>query len=518
MSTEQEVDQTDSRVVAAAKSGATDSSPPSPSPWEKVLSKLHWRAHCLLPDLIRHPAGLRVDAARDQKENENSRVAPDAGLRAPMIWGVEFYGPAEIGHLYEGLARLGWKRAGGWKAEHDAAHRVRAMRSHGAGAWTNLGSVRRRGDTSLRTDLNFAPLPDGIESLTVVASQVTASLTALVIGFELRDALAGCYEAEINKDRRTRHKRVHRSWTVEWVEPGHQKKHAVAAARGARRSMVGAWFARHFPGYFCGLNLRERFPTMELLVARGLASNGEDGSSDRHYYDWRWLLMEASPYEQWRSSNEPGLQLSLESGWDEDRGLHIYITLDPSVFPDKALEGYGGSGLQAYSWYCDLRFTRLFVHFSTIQFLRVHTQELHVARERLKIARSKSRNVPRTLDEIGGFFDRTLGSPATFRELSALSEHPIVFRRSCGDFYSQPWPDEEPQMLHAAIESGVRERSVRLTEDEASLRTHFEQLTTVLSIRESIRLQRRTLLLTFIALTVALASLLIAIYGPARLT
>lgn len=507
----------DEQPPVPTEESAQDVSVPVQRPrWRQWSSKLYWRAHCLAPYLVPHPGGkLEFDTERDQEENEKSRIEVGRNLRAPMIWGVELYGPAEISSLYAGLSRLGWSRAGGWKPEHDAEDQVRRMRSNGAGSWLNIGHVRGRSASgSFPLNDNYAPLPHGVESLIVGASQITASLTAVVIGFHLEESFATRYESEINTDRQMHRRRIPRSWTVEWNGPGHQKEEAVASVRRDSRAMVGAWFSRHLPGYFSALNLEERFPTMELLVARGISLRESDEPSSRRQFDWQRLLVNTSPYDVWDSNDNPGLQLGLEHCYDSNTGLHVYITLDPSALPDSALEGRGERSSRAYSWHCDRMFSGFLVHMAAIEYLKIHAQELHTTRERLKLTRSNSRNVAKTLDEIGRFFDTTLGSPAIIRELVVHSESEVWFRRSCEDFGSKPFEDEEHRMLYADVQSGVRNRSMRLMEDEAALRTHFEQLTTILSVRESIRLQRRTLLLTLITVGVALGSLAVAIYGP----
>ena len=516
MSAEDQDDQAPSPPVEVEEPNHANSSYDPSSPLKRRLSKLHWRAHCLAPNFIPHPGGdMDFAPAHDQEENENSRVDLGRELRAPIIWGVELYGPAEIGSLYAGLKRLGWSRAGGWKQEHHSVTQIRRIRSHGAGAWVNLGIVRPRGDdASFSTDKNLAALPAGVDLLIVSALQITPSLTALVIGFQVDEPLAQRYELELNKDRKTLRRRRPGTWSIEWVGPAHQKQHAVNAVRGERRAMVGTWFARNLPGYFCSLELGGAYPTMELLVARGLDLRDEKPGR-RALHSWQRLLMNPSPYESWDSSECPGLRIGLEWHLDEDTGRHVYITLDATAFKEKALDAYGGPSLRAYSFYRDRRFTNLLVHFAAIEFLRIHTQDLHEAREQLNIARSGSSDVTKTLVEIGRFFDRTLGAPAIIRELATHSQDEIWFHRSCGDFGADAWQDGgERRMLYTDVQNGVRNRSIRLSDDEASLRTHFEQLTTILSVQENIRLQRRTLLLTFIALAVAFGSLLIAIYGP----
>lgn len=459
---------------------------------------------------------MDFDRARDVEENEKSRVDPSRELRSPMIWGVELYGPAEIGGLYAGLKKLGWSRAGGWKPEHNAASQIRRMRSRGAGAWLNLGIIRRRGDGApYNLDKNFAALPDGVDFLIVSASQITPSLTAIVIGAQLQEPVARRYETELNKDRQTLRQRTQGSWSIAWVDPCNQKERAIRAARTEFRRMVGEWLARNLPGYFSGLGLGGRLPTMELLVAHGFNLKDENDSNRRRSCSWQQLLVNASPYETWDSPSLPGLQVGLEWHHDEDSGCHAYISLDPSTFPDAALKHYGEASFRTYSSYCDEKFTNLLVHLATIEYLKLQAQDLQAARENLKIASSRGSDTSKRLGEIGQFFDRTLGTPATIRELAAISKDDWSYKDSCDDFGANSWRDHgERRMLWTEVQSGVRNRSLRLADDEALLRTHFEQITTILSVQENIRLQGWAIAIAVLALAAAVGSLYVAADGP----
>jgi len=392
------------------------------------------------------------------------------------------------------------------------------MRAHGEGAWLNIGVINQPGDkTSFALGkLNKATLPEGVASLIVEVCQVTDSLTGVVIGFQLEDKPSKRYETEINRDRRTIRQRSRGSWTMEWIDPVNQKIQSVNDARKERRAMVASWFAHHFPGYFCNRKLSERFPTMELIVARDLSLPSAKNPSGRRHLEWPRILLSTSPYDAWDSPSRPGLQLGFEWNLDNHPGLHSTIVLDPSSFSDETIGSHRGTGLRAYSWYCNEEFGDFLTHCAVIEYLRTQADDLHHTRERLKLTRSKHRNIAKTLDEIGRFFDGNIGSPAVARELVAYSEHDVWFSRSCGDLGTDPWHDGERRKLAVEMQSGVRQRASRLMENEASLRTHFEQLTSVLSVRESIRLQRWTLFLSLIAVIVALGSLWIAIGVPPK--
>lgn len=55
--------------------------------------------------------------------------------------------------------------------------------------------------------------------------------------------------------------------------------------------------------------------------------------------------------------------------------------------------------------------------------------------------------------------------------------------------------------------------ATRLVQDEAVMREHFAQLSSILSIGENVKVQHRMELLTVVAVTVAVLSLLVALAG-----
>jgi hypothetical protein len=429
-----------------------------------------------------------------------------------MVWGVELYGPTEIESLYLGMKKLGWMRVGAFNADDSAVNHIRRRRSYGSGGWMNIGRVSPKGEhaPSLLAK-NFAPLPPGVESLLARVFHITPSLTAVLIGFQLQESLASLYECEINRDRRTIRRRAHRPRTIELLGPGHQKREAVVATRHRLRRTAGHWFACHLPGYFCGLKVPTDLPTMELLVGRGLDLSDTDSPSRGMLHGWPRLLLNVPPHELWTDNGHSGLQLAFEQHRDKDEGSHLVVALDTKTFSEEATKQVGGRKATAYSWICNEILSGTLVHVATIEYLKEHTRDIHLTRQNLRNARSGRRHVSRTLDEIGLFFDRTIGSPAIFSELAKNSGNEGWYRHDCGSFTNSGWRDEDKKRkLYDVIRRQVFRLSSHLAEEEARLRGHFEQLSTILSIRESIKAQRRMELLTVLVLLVAFASLVIA--------
>lgn len=495
--------------------------PPEPppsrdSPQRKWLRKLHWQAHWLLPNLIPGPYRMDREYERehDRKENERIRVPLEVELRVSMIWGVELYGAAEVEGLYSGLEKLGWKGVAAWKEKDSVLSWVRERRSFGGRGWLNVGQVlrkERRGNALLIN--NFAALPPGVESLTISAHQITSSLTAMLVGFELGESLASRYATELNRDRMTYRRRSFRSRrAIESIGPENQKKEAIELVRRDLRRMVGSWFGQNIPGFFSGLNRPEKFPTMELLTSQGGPIFHEPENSPREgFTGWRWALANISRHETWTYEGMPGLELSMNRFSEEEEGLHILTAFDVAAFPEEKMEIYGGKTMNAIRYVCHEKLGGILIHASTLEYLKEQLRDINVTRENLKKARSGRRSVKRSLHEISQFFDRTLGSPAIARELDRNSKHVGFYNHDCPSFTAPGWGGgDKSRELTEEIRGGVNYLANRLTEEEVSIREHFEQVSAVLSVRESIRAQRRMEWLTVLALVVAFASLMVA--------
>lgn len=489
-------------------------SPPPTKTWiRKWREKLHWRSFWLLPNLMPHPYG--ADRAywrdRDKRENERTCVQEDLELRVRMVWGVELFGPAEIENLYAGLKKLGWRTVG---QRSSIQSWIQHQRTFGYGGWLNVGYVLDRTDRDRNFMIqNYSKLPPGVSGLVVRCHQITPSLTGLLIGFELNEATARCYENELNRDRAMIFKRSDTRFAISHWGPEHQKRESLDQARSKLRRIAGAWFEQYLPGFFCSLQRPEAFPTMELLtVKEGPILHDPAGLPRGGFSGWRRLTAHAISWDVWSCEDVPGLQLTLSRSQEDVDGFHIIAALDESKLLEDDMKPYGGKSPRAITHKFNEELEGLVIHAATFQYLREQSRDIKLTRVGLKKARSGMRSVTRTLQEIGLYFDRTLGSPAIARELAKKSETAGWYRH---DFLKFTMPtrgkDSEPLDLSEEIRSGVHHLASRLNEDEAAMRAHIEQISSVLSVRESIKVQRRMEWLTIIAVIVAIATLAITL-------
>lgn len=470
--------------------------------------KLVWRAFWLLPQLLPHP--YRTDRAswrnRDQKKNEQTRVPEDQELRVGMVWGVELYGPAEIENLYVGLKKLGWRSV----AERSSIQNwIQHQRAFGYGGWLNVGYVRDRTDRDKNFMIhNYSKLPPSVSALVVRCHQISPSLTGILIGFELNESTARCYADELNRDRAMILKRDARFSVSHW-DPEHQKRESVDEARSRLRRVAGAWFEQNLPGFFCSLQRPEAFPTMELLtVKNGPILHDPEKLPEEVFFSWRRLTTNTIPWDVWSCEEVPGLQLTMSRSRDDADGFHITVAMDESKLIEDEMKPWGGKTTHAITHRFNEELEDLLIHASTIQYLREQSRDIKLTRVGLKKARSSRRSVMRTLQEIGLYFDRALGSPAITKELAKKSEGTGWYSRDFPKFtMPSKGKNNEPLDLSEYLRSSVHHLASRVNEDEAAMRAHFEQISSVLSVRESIKAQRRMEWLTAIAVIVAVVTL-----------
>jgi hypothetical protein len=486
---------------------------PAPSVFKRLAIKLHWKAYLLLPNRIPHPYGedLEYEQSRDQVENNETCVPADVGLSVPFIWGVELYGPSEIDALYESLKKLDWLRVGAWNEKETVLDWVQQTRMTGTRGWMNVGVVRRLNSPRgpFGTD-NTAKLPAGVESLLVRVIQATPSLTAVKIGFQLTESVALCYENEINRPRSSQRRPNRRLGSVSIFGPDNLKQEGVEHTRLKLRDLVASWFEQNMPGFFCGLQKRGAVPVMELLTARDVSILDWSSTSDGIVDGWRRFISRAPPYDVW-SLPDSGLQLDIvRRRWNEPEGLHVVAALTCSHVPDKALVGRGARSPWTYSLICDDALDELLVHLALIEYLKYQASDVKLTRAGLKRAGAGGR-VKSLAIEISRFFDRMLGAPAIARELAEQSKNAGAFGHSCPKFTSPRLGAlDKLQDLPEHLRAYTHFLAAKFNDEEAAMREHLEQMSTVLSVRESIKAQRRMEWLTLIALVIAAGSLLVA--------
>lgn len=498
----------------------TDEAPQKPVRQDNRLQrlgrKLWWRAHWLLPNALPHPYGEETEyrVNHDKESNEASRVPYDEELRVRVMWGMELFGPAEIELLYEKLARLKWTAGIARSKADGASNWVRHQRAYGGdGGWYNVGIVADRGDRQRFHMLeNYASLPSEVERLLVRIYQLTPSLTCVLVGFVFKEQTSRSYEAELNRDRKSIKERSRHGWRISTLDPTHLKQRSIELTRSRIQNLARNWFCTNLPGYFCGLPDR-RMPTAELITTQASQLMADVRGEPRSiHFGWRQLLGYLSPRYVWTYAECPSLRFIAGGHGFTDESFHLVVSLCTSELPEKDLEYLGGHERGAYVHYCHELLDGILSNYAGVAFLKEISKDLKISRSELKIARLGRRGGVRVLERIQSFFDRSLGTPAVATELRDRSKSLGLYQHECSRFTSpKGTTNKESMEIAKFLCYQTHFLAARVISEEHSTREHFEQLSSILSVRESIKAQRRIEVLTVVALVVAIGSLIVAL-------
>jgi len=359
---------------------------------------------------------------------------------------------------------------------------------------------------------NYAPMPDVVEHLLVRIFQLTPSLTSVLVGFVFKERFERSYEVQLNRDRKTARECSLRRSSISILDPGHLKRRSLEQARARTRDVARRWFDANMPGFFCGLR-DDRMPTAELITtqAQNLLSEEADGPTSIHF-GWRRLLSNSSHFDVWTYADCSGLRFVTDDrGWTKETP-HLVVALCASDVPEDVLKHWGGHERHAYIAYCHERMDGILSNYAGLAFLRETSKDLKISRAALNIGNVSRRRSVRTLEQIQSFFDRSLGTPAVATELLDRSKHVIYYKHECARFLSPGWAkDDVPREFGTVLCEQTQFLASKVISEEHSMREHFEQLSTILSVRESVRAQRRMEWLTVVAVVVAAASLYAAL-------
>lgn len=471
------------------------------------LRKISWRLFWLAPNTIT-PIGLghiKDHKKHDSKENAETRLPENIEIRSEQFYAVELYGPAEIETLYSRLEELGWNQDAviDRPSPSDWIRRQRAY-GHG-GAWLNLGPVVRKKDRGKFFNLrNYTSLPEEFEYVDIAIFQITPSLTALSIAFFINDVFANSYKEELEKPRSSYYCRG-KNWSIITVSPAQQKSAAALKFRENMRFTCRNWIAENFPGIFCRNGQMEAFPSLEVLVCKGYSLKPAPG--EPAFSQWRHALVNIAPHDVWTHSIEQGIQLAFCDFAFDKSSMHSIATLDHESFSEEKIKTYGGTSNKSLCRYARDELEQPLIHQACISYLKEQNKNLNKSRERIEALSKNHKNSKEVISQIQSFFSGAAGIRILSKELNDLAEKSRLYFADLKPYQADSWNNEEKISLHNSAQKHLSFHSKRVMEEEVALRSHLEQITTILNTVESISAQRRMERLTVVAVLVAIGSL-----------
>ena len=478
--------------------------------YSKILKKFRIWGHRISPKLIFHPneTSLRDYRRRDDEENLESQLPDGEVLSVAAIWAVEVYGPSEIDSLYKNLTRLGWgsPRIGG---RHNAVDWINEQRMYGSVGNFNIGVVTRKGDNRfLFGERTFAILPQGVDYLRVYLYQLSASLTCLRIGFVIKDGFDIGYRDAIDREYKTQ-RIAQRRGLIYYEGVVNSKIKEISRIRVEYRKIATDWISKELPGFFCGAQDGNRIPTAELIFTdKQFLFGKEDPNSESSNFNWRRIVINSAHDSEWTAEGFDALQMVMDECAGNER-YHTVIALKTSSVSSENMRHRGEPNKSSYVSLCEENFGGALVYMAGLAFLREIGRSIKVAREELKL-NSKKSDVIRKLVVIENFISNSIGKPSIAAELRNEANREGAFRHWCEKFTMIGWPPSEILSLPKVLAQRTVYFADKFIAEEATAREQFEQLSSILNTRESIKTQARMEIWTLVAILLALASLFAA--------
>jgi hypothetical protein len=488
---------------------------PQISAHAKIWRKLRILAHRVLPKLILHPneQPLSVYQEKDNEKNLQSRLPEGEIVTFAAIWAVEVYGPSEIDVLYKNLTRLGWdnSRIG---ASRDPVNWINEQRMYGSVGTFNVGLVTRKGDNRfLSSNKNVAGLPPEIDYLLVYLCQLSASLTCLRVGFVIKDGFDKEYENVLAKQHITQ-RGVHETGHIYYEGVTNSKINDISKARSKHRKIAVDWINKEVPGFFCQAKDGNKMPTSEFIFTNKESLFGkDDASSGIPPFHWRRIIINAVHDRQWTAEGLTGLQMATDE-FDGNERYHTVIALKTSAISADDMKHRGEFGKSGYINLCEDYFGGALFYIAGLAFLKEIARVIKVSREELRLNNKKS-DVLLKLEIIESFISNSIGKPSIALELRDEASRINAFRHWCENFIMTRWPNNEILSLPEVFAKNMIYFADKFIAEEATAREQFEQLSSILNTRESIKTQARMEKWTLFAIVLAVASLFAALLALA---
>lgn len=485
-----------------------------PTPiWKKRLRRLVWPLHARFPKVVPNPYGSEKEyySKRDAEQNSKSALDKDVSLNLSCILVSEIFGPKEIDSLYNNLKKIGWDQERVHIREETNIDWLRTQRLYGTAGTMPIGWIHRPEDIKRNVGVRYtAQFPREFSSLLVNIEQLTPSVTCLSVGFILTDNASLEYANEINRIAQTTFvpKRRRRPYSI--MSPAHMKEERVRRVRQKYLDLSISWISNNFPGFFTENCERRYFPTAEFLLLDGFNPFDRDASQDRGWEHWSQFVNIGNYFDSWTCTSVPSLKFSFESRRNEKNPNHMTIALRWDTLSDEDRKTYSGESLGSKTYFANDRLSGIISRYALTSYLSELLRYLKETRQSLSAA-SKERHTTNEVENISGFFRRSVGVPSIAREVLALSQNDASFRWNSTGFTRKIYHDEDNAYeIKEGLKFFLGRLSQKLLEEDQDTREYLNQLASAVGTKESIAAQRRMEFITFAALVVAVISMIVA--------
>lgn len=252
--------------------------------------------------------------AIDPKWNESSSVPEGERVDLHCVWGVEFYTPSHFDGLVSSFERLARDMPWQGVSRHDPADWLRSLRpSRFSGGWLNLDPFAPTEEMIYAIGAQYrVPMPEQFRYAKAMMHSVSASLTALVVGFVLTDEHSKSIHEVLQQDRESSLIPKGLGYTV--YDPANQKKDDLKRLRDEHAAAITDWFGDQFPGVFSSGTQNGRVPTCELITTRQAVPFPTQVEREGSMGHFMGLLGIDIGWYAWKSADTAGLRFGTIFG------------------------------------------------------------------------------------------------------------------------------------------------------------------------------------------------------------
>lgn len=439
------------------------------------------------PDASGHEADVERWRAYDPKWNESSSVPEGERVDLHCVWGVEFYTPSHFDGLVSSFERLAHDMLQrGLSSRSDPAEWLHSLRpSRFSGGWLYLDPFAPTEQMIYAVGAQYkVPMPEYFRYAVAKLHSVSASLTALVVGFVLTDEHSKSIHELLQEDRESSLIPKGQGYTV--YDPANQKRDDLKRLRDERSAAITDWFGNQFPGVFSSGTLQGTMPTCELITTRQAVPFPAQVERERLMGHFMGLLGIDIGWYAWKSADTAGLRFGTIFG---SRYHAVMAVRDDEL--TAAMGEDSESSRSARVQYVELEAGEVVLAWAiTVLIDECTTQIVKARNTQLQKIKSRDRAVA-ALDDIE---NEMLGAADVAAVAVELAEHAGA-RRLFGDSVPtfipvEPRQGEESVSMADRRHEDIHDKASWLQQFELATRERATQIGTLIGASENVRLQK----------------------------
>lgn len=464
------------------------------------------------PDL---PEMLNVHRRRDAQRNQENSLPAEESVEFHALWALEYYTPAHVDALLDGLTRLGWHKPSPG-ADRDIVEWVRELRNHeSGGSWFNIGVIKRPDEKGLFGLSRVAPLPSEFDYAFGQIVSLTPSITCLTIAFVPKKDVIHSYEQALRQDYVTTVRRQGTSYSI--LDPYFRRRDAIRDLRATYRSAAANWFKQHLPGVFCSGHLGDEIPTCELISLRNAAPFPVRGDGDPRPARYLDHLGVSTDIDAWQSTSLPGLYFSWPLR-DETNKYHAILAAQRATLERPSIYGQTATPDDCFAQVVNDNAQHMLQLWGILALLTGYQTTISRTRDSNLLGSSRRLPAVSILHSLASLSSASRDIMPIASELRAEDEAALPsWTRFAEGFQPVNTRFNGASGLVQCLVARISERAVQIGQSDRTVRELISQRSAIISAYENVRIQEHIRRLTIVIFVLTAAAVLIAAENSAIL-